>query len=353
MPSIRHPVLFVLHSSQLYGTERMALLVAQGMADEFETIFIGPPGPALLEAEWMGFQTRRYRTSKDLAIVLRPLLAEFPSLTFVGTGPRYNLVCIALNAYYRRRIKQIQIVHGGAGIQKDYARKKVLNLFDITFVVVSEWSRQMLIKHGVRRPIHVIGNFLDPELAAKLPRRAKYDETGVRQAVVVSRVDPVKRLDVLLDALDRRPKELHDLSFRILGVGPDFEKMRDRARQSNPNVQFVGFSDNVSAELAAADLLVHTCPVETFGLAILEAMAAGVVALVPDEGGVTTLIDDGVNGFTFRSNDPDHLAQRLVELRQAPAELLNRIVANASAKADSDFSASAALQRYRELFTPD
>ncbi|MGD0461406.1 MAG: glycosyltransferase family 4 protein [Tepidisphaeraceae bacterium] len=350
---MRHPVLYVLHSSQLYGTERMALATARGLADEFETIFIAPPGAALVEAERLGFQTCRYRTSKDLALVLGPLLKRYPSLTFVATGPRYNLVCIALNVFYRRRIKQIQMVHGGAGLRKDYARKKVLNLFNITFVVVSPWSKQMLIDHGVRRPIHVITNFLAPEMAAKLPRRAKYDQSGVRKVVLVSRVDPVKRLDVLLDALDRRPKELDDLSFRVFGLGPDLEKLRERARRTHPNVQFAGFSDNVAAELAGADLLLHTCPIEPFGLAILEAMAARVAALVPDQGGATTLIDDGVSGFTFRADNPDHLAQRLLELKQAPAELLNRMVANASAKVDAEFSASAALQRYREVFAPD
>src|ERR1700728_3815381 len=143
----RHPVLYVLHSSQLYGTERMARETAEGLADEFDTIFIGPPGPALVEAERLGFQTRRFLTSKDLAYVLMPLLERYPSMTFVGTGPRYNIVCIALNMYYGRRINQIQIVHGGTGahkeairnLQKDYSRKKVLNFFDITFIAVSNW----------------------------------------------------------------------------------------------------------------------------------------------------------------------------------------------------------------------
>src|SRR5208337_1441344 len=103
MPSPnRHPVLYVLHSSQLYGTERMALATAEGLADQFETIFIGPPGPALVEAERLGFQTRRFLTCRDLAHVLMPFLKEHPSLTFVGTGPRYNLVCVALNMFYGR-----------------------------------------------------------------------------------------------------------------------------------------------------------------------------------------------------------------------------------------------------------
>jgi glycosyltransferase involved in cell wall biosynthesis len=352
MARTRHPVLYVLHSSQLYGTERMALATATGLADEFETVFIGPPGVALEEAERLGFQTRVYRTSKDLAFVLRPLLKRYPSLTFVGTGPRYHLVCIALNVFYRRRIKHIQMLHGGAGIKKDYARKKVLNSFDVTFVVVSQWSKEMLIQHGVHRRIEVVHNFLAPEVAARLPHRAKYDQTGIRKAVVVARIDPVKRLDVLLDALDRRRDELHDISFRIFGLGPDLDKLRDRANRTHPNVDFAGYSEDIPGELAKADLFIHTCSVESFGVAILEAMAVGVAAMVPDEGGAASLIDDGVSGFRYHADDPDNLAQRLVELKLAPPDLFNQMVANATAKVDNEFSAAAAIERYRQLFAP-
>jgi glycosyltransferase involved in cell wall biosynthesis len=350
---MRHPVLYVLHSSQLYGTERMALATAQGLADEFETIFIGPPGVGLVEANRLGFETHEYRTSKDLALVLRPLLKRYRSLTFVGTGPRYNLICIALNLLYRRRIKHIQILHGGSGIDKDYDRKKILNPFNITFVVVSQWSKERLIEFGVRNRIEVIGNFIVAAQLAAMPKRPRYDQPGVRQAIIVSRVDPLKRVDLLLDALDRHPEELRDISFRVLGVGPDIDRLRDRAKRTHPNVEFAGFSDNVAAELAKADLLVHTCAVETFGLAVLEAMAARVAALVPDKGGTAMLIDDGISGFTFRADDAEHLAQRLIEVKQAPADLLNRMADAAATKVEVDFSASAALQRYRELFSPD
>ena len=349
----RHPILYVLHSSQLYGTERMALATAMGLNEEFETIFIGPPGMALIEAERLGFQTRQYRTSKDLARVLRPLLKQYPTLTFVGTGPRYNLVCIALNLFYRRKIKHIQMVHGGAGERGDYGRKKVLNIFNITFIAVSDWSKQKLIDYGVRNRIEVIGNFLTPAQLQAMPKRPPYVSPGFGKVVVVSRIDPLKRVDLLLDALDRRGGELRDICFRILGVGPDIDRLRDRARATHPNVKFAGFTDDIAGELARADLLVHTCSIETFGLAVLEAMAAKIAVLVPDKGGTAMLIQDGDSGFTFRADDPDHLAERLVELKSAPAELFNRMVGHASARVDSQFSASAALRRYRELFAPD
>ena len=43
--------------------------------------------------------------------------------------------------------------------------------------------------------------------------------------------------------------------------------------------------------------------VETFGLTVIEAMAAGVPTIVPDEGGVVELVDDGKNGFIIDVRD--------------------------------------------------
>jgi glycosyltransferase involved in cell wall biosynthesis len=140
--------------------------------------------------------------------------------------------------------------------------------------------------------------------------------------------------------------------FRVYGWGPDIDKLRIRAAATHPNVQFVGYVDNVAAELAQADLLLHTCPVEAFGLAVLEAMAVNLVTLVPDKGGTATLVQDGVTGFQFRADDADHLAARLVELVHAPADLLNRIATCAQHAHKSRFSAKASLEKYRELFAP-
>ena len=74
------------------------------------------------------------------------------------------------------------------------------------------------------------------------------------------------------------------------------------------------------------DCLVHLCPVEPFGLAILEAMAADLPVLVANSGGAGALIDDGISGFHFRANDAGDLGRRLQELTDAPPALLNRVV---------------------------
>jgi glycosyltransferase involved in cell wall biosynthesis len=349
--SSRHPLVYVLHSSNLYGTERIALDTLSGLSDEFLPILMGPPGPAIEEGERIGCEVHRFRGAKLFAKALRPILREHSRLTFVATGVVQSGICIALNLLYRREINHIQIVHGGGAGSSSYGRKKWLNHVHVTFITVSEWAKDRMIADGVRSDrIQVVPNFLPESRLATIPRRPLYDQPGIRKAIIVSRLDPLKRVEVLLDALDQKSDELRDYSFRIFGLGPEMKSLTERAAKSHPNVEFAGFSGNVPAELTAADILIHTCPVESFGLAVLEAMAANLAVLVPDQGGAGLLVEEGVSGFKFKANDPHHLAERLVEMKSISAESLNAVVVGARRNVDEIYSAKNIMTRYRELF---
>lgn len=351
--SRRHLLIYALHSSEMYGTERMALATASGLGDEFQTIFLGPRGPALLQAGNMGFETDSFQTIPKLMVLIARLLRRFDSFTFVSTLPSYSGICMAMNLLFGRKIRYIQMIHGGGTEKKDYSRLRRFNSFDMTFVTVSDYARSRLIEFGVRADrIAVVGNFLTAEQLAAMPHRPPYDHGGIRKVAIVSRIDAPKRVDLLLDALDRAGPRLRDVSFRIFGWGPDSESFSRRAAATHPNVEVAGYVDNVASELAGVDLLLHTCPVEAFGLAVLEAMAVDLVTLVPDQGGAAMLVNDGVTGFRFRADDADHLASRLIELKSAPADLLNRVARDARSSHDSSFSAKASLDKYRQLFVP-
>lgn len=51
--------------------------------------------------------------------------------------------------------------------------------------------------------------------------------------------------------------------------------------------------------------------VETFGLTVLEGMAFGLPAIVPPIGGVTEVVDDGINGYFINSKNLDLISERL------------------------------------------
>ena len=342
--------LYALHSGNLYGTERMALYTLDGLRADFEPVLFAPPGPALAEAERLGIRGVAFQGAQEFALRLRPWLAADRRVAFAATGVSHSLAFAFWNVFYRRQAVHLHLVHGGTDERESYGRKKCLNGRGVTLVAVSEFVRERLIAHGVKpAQIQVVGNFLPDARLDAAPRRPAFAEAGLRKIAVVSRVDPIKRVDLLLDALDADPG-LAGLAFHVYGSGWDLDALRARAQASHANVVFEGFCGQVEQALAASDLLLHLCPVEPFGLAILEAMAAGVPVLTPDRGGAAGLVEPGVSGFHFRADDDSDLARTLARLRHSPAQDLNRVVAAADLRLRQRYSSSAGLHHYRTLY---
>jgi len=73
--------------------------------------------------------------------------------------------------------------------------------------------------------------------------------------------------------------------------------------------------------------------------------------LVPDSGGAALLVEEGVSGGRFRADAAEALAARLRELREAPAEVLNRWVAGGDQALATRFSQTERLTDYERLLT--
>jgi glycosyltransferase involved in cell wall biosynthesis len=346
---MRIPLIYALHSGNLYGTERMALSTAAGLLDRFDPTIMAPRGPALEEARRRGYGVAPFENAWQFAKALHGLLARSSQAAFLATGVMHSSVCLALNKLYRRRIAHLHLVHGGAAEKLSYGRKRKLNGQPIRFVAVSSYVRDRLIAHQVNAgQIQVIENFLPDAQLAACPRRKPFRTGEIRRLIVISRLDPEKRVGLLLDALERDP-ESRRFEVRIFGTGWEGEALKRRAAAAGLNVSFAGFQPDVDACLAESDLLVHLCPVEPFGLAIIEAMAAGVPVLAPNAGGAGSLLEDGISGFHFRADDADHLTARLREISKLSPDKLNCIVEQGRQLLATRFSEAARLGDYRRI----
>ena len=343
------PLLYSLHSGNLYGTERMALATAVGLRKEFETTFVAPDGPFHAEARRLGFPTIVFQSPLRFTFELRRFFADNPRTAAIGTRVLHTLATALWSRVYRGRCANIQVVHGGADESLSYGRKRWLNHLGTKQVAVSNYVRERMLFHGAD-PDHVsvIENFLTPERVDSSPRRGPFQRSGIRKIVVVSRLDPIKRIDVLLDALDLAPA-LQDLSFAIYGSGEDEQILRSRALARNPNVRFLGYHPDIPQRVSESDLLLHLCPEEPFGLAILEAMAAHVPVLVPHSGGAGAIVEPGKTGFHFRANDAFDLAAQLQYLQHVPKETLAKTVEAATHSLHTRFSAGCGTAQYRKL----
>lgn len=134
-----------------------------------------------------------------------------------------------------------------------------------------------------------------------------------------SRLDPPKRLDLLIDAYRRTRTALPLL---IAGDGPQAAALRARA-EGDPRIRFLGrLTDEQLIEHYSRAALVPFVPFqEDMGLITLEAMGSGKPVLtVEDAGGVTEFVQDGVNGRIVAPS-PAALAQAIDQLAADPAAL--------------------------------
>jgi glycosyltransferase involved in cell wall biosynthesis len=126
-------------------------------------------------------------------------------------------------------------------------------------------------------------------------RRAKRHKT----VIAVGRLAPVKRHDLLIDAWSRIAGDFPDWTLRIFGIGPSRDALEGQIRKLGlaDKVLLMGHTDAIQAEYLSASVLCHPAEYEGWGLAVTEALAAGLVPVgFADCPGVNQLIRDGENG---------------------------------------------------------
>src|SRR5205085_1065290 len=85
-------------------------------------------------------------------------------------------------------------------------------------------------------------------------------------------------------------------------------------------VRFIGQRADIPDILRALDLFVFSSRADSFGVAVVEALMAGVPAVVSDIKALREVTDDGRYAALFRTGDANDLARQLIELARAPAQ---------------------------------
>ena len=149
--------------------------------------------------------------------------------------------------------------------------------------------------------------------------------SGPPTLLFVGRLRYYKGLDTLLRAMVHLPE---DVRLRVVGTGPMLEPWKSLAAQLDldSRVEFVGeVSDaDLPAQYHRASLFVLPANArsEAFGMVLTEAMASGLACVTTEVGtGTSWVVQDGVTGAVVPPEDPQALADSLVELLSRPARL--------------------------------
>lgn len=194
--------------------------------------------------------------------------------------------------------------------------------------------------HGAstrRRPALVVSNVVAPEFHRPITQELVAEPN----VISVGRLHPDKGVDVLIDAFAVARQQLPGAHLSIVGGTQDgYEDYASDLRAQVARlgltscVEFVDATDTVAKLVQASRVYVQASRTETFGMSILEAMAAGVPVIATGVGGVVDHVTHEVTGLLVPSERPDLLAAAIVRsltdvegserLRRAAARVATR-----------------------------
>lgn len=126
--------------------------------------------------------------------------------------------------------------------------------------------------------------------------------------LTVSRMVPYKMVDLIVEAFNAMPEK----KIKIVGDGPELEKLKKGAGK---NIEFLGFLPNVSELMGSARGFVFAAE-EDFGIAPVEAQAAGVAVVAFGKGGALETVVEGKTGLFFREQTAESLREAVEEFEK-------------------------------------
>jgi glycosyltransferase involved in cell wall biosynthesis len=204
------------------------------------------------------------------------------------------------------------------------------------------------------RRARVLYNPVVPDAVAASSGSDRAPHAGLRVGMV-GRLAPWKGQHVFLEAFAAafrgEAARAHVVGSALFGEGDYAEGLERQAEELGiaAQVDFRGFREDVWAELAELDVLVH-CSIspEPFGQVVLEGLAAGLPVVAADAGGPAELVTDEVDGVLVAPNDAGALAAALRRLADDP-ELRLRLGTAARARA-AEFTPERTARQLAEVY---
>ena len=316
-------VLHVINSMQGGGAENLLFEMLPRLKDNTDNI----AAITLLE-QW----TKRHQYLEELGIdvkalgartkysipVMRRLYNEFrkgqydvihshlfPSQYFVALLPQDGKFFFTTehNTYNRRRNHAFFKLTD----KKVYSRyHKIICISKAAARSLQTWLPE------IRHKTSVIYNGKDFERYTHI-KTVKKDEKGFKDNVplvisVASLTDQKNHVTLI-----RAVAELPDVQLLIVGNGPLRNQLQALSHSLglDKRVHFLGYREDIPELLALADVFVMSSKWEGFGLAAVEAMAAGTPVIASDVPGLDEVVEHGKSGLLFPPQDTSGLAKNI------------------------------------------
>ncbi len=193
-----------------------------------------------------------------------------------------------------------------------------INESDAITAVSENLREETFANFRIEKPIEVIHNFVDVRRFDKKPIdafRKVIAPQGERIILHASNFRKVKRIDDVV-RIFAGIRKLLPAKLLLVGDGPERPMAEDLVRQLGlcDDVRMLGKQQDMEDIFVISDLFLLPSEYESFGLAALEAMAAGVPVVASDAGGIPEIVTPGSNGEMAAVGDVESMAAMAVSI---------------------------------------
>lgn len=341
-------VLLVHTSAGMYGADKACLLIARGLRQLGREVTVVLPYRGRL-AKALG--------AADVRVVIGHVGAVRRVFTVAGwlKFGFFDLPASIVGIWRLARLHDVVHVNTSVAVgaligARLAGRPVVVHLRESYGVHARAWRVYSAFLRRFATAIVTISQWIDDEAAnARLPRRRLIHDAATRmptgsadhseaRAICVGRLNEWKGHLVLVDATDELIRRGCRVPVTVVGdafQGGELYRERLERRIADLGLQdtvlLAGETEDVDRYLASHSIFVSpTIRAEPFGIALLEAMSAGLACIATDAGGPRDLIDSGRNGLLVPLGDSAALADAIERL--AGDEALRRQLGAAAAQ---------------------
>ncbi|MEK7143073.1 MAG: glycosyltransferase family 4 protein [Patescibacteria group bacterium] len=320
-------VLEIIGDSTLAGAPRHLLSLLENLnLKKFELYVICPPGPLAgeirdlkksIEVETVPMRSKLDISSiKTIRSLIKQLKVDLIHIhgTRAGFLARLSAVGMKVPVIYTEHLwtKQYRL--------KNIFKNQIqliglwfLDIFTTLNIAVSQAVKDFMIDSQISHPgkVRVIYN------AIAAPRKqAKIFSSDKIILGTVGTLNFQKGIQYLIEAMPHVLREFPKIRLEIVGEGPHkahLEKEVEKLKLSK-TVFFTGFVKDIQNKMSEFDLYIQPSLSESFGLAIVQAMALGIPVVATNAGGIPEVVTTGKSGILVEPGHPKVIAEAIIEL---------------------------------------
>lgn len=193
-----------------------------------------------------------------------------------------------------------------------------INQSDAITAVSDNLRKETLENFEIKKEISVIHNFVDINRFSVKPMDAfkkAIAPNGEKIILHASNFRKVKRIADVIYTFNKIKKSIPS-KLLLVGDGPERHMAEELCRELGifEETRFLGKQQDMEDIYAIADLFLLPSEYESFGLAALEAMAAGTPVVATNAGGIPEIITNGQNGYLSEVGDVEQMSHQAISI---------------------------------------